>query len=448
MRKSIDKEQFIEGKDYPSRSINNSSNSSKDHSSNMRGNYDYFSRSDRINPYIKILDQLPQEIKDKLDRSKENLDDMCKTLTLPKDCKPSHVIKWMKKVSQNELKIIEEEIFKIRVNERKLKRTERFSIESLTARAISMNSQKSETSSKFESERYVAIRSRDTPNKIINYNATLGEGNSACSKTSSNTKPAPNLVRIPLEKEKIKLNRMKYDHIEAPNYLKLEPKIISINPGKSILLKFESPNQHIANEEQNLRWKLNIMKNMKAQDIIVEDLESKSVQKDIFPPRLPNNVEHSIHVFSSVGWHNEPDLINFNWPVHWESQNEDENYLKVDQKYCDLGHSNISQMIESVEGCGDFYLHKPLILNNNDPIKGFNMGGHSLILNHFWNNITPIFSITEELADQLRPNVLEFRDISKANLELSQNLQAFPCGEEGEMMLTEEYKNPIDTHNH
>lgn len=53
-----------------------SSNSSKGQSSSLKANSKSISRSSTKNPYLKILDQLPQEIKDKIDRSKENLDDM------------------------------------------------------------------------------------------------------------------------------------------------------------------------------------------------------------------------------------------------------------------------------------------------------------------------------------------------------------------------------------
>lgn len=312
-----------------------------------------------------------------------------------------------------------------------------------------MNSQKSETSSKVDSERYVAIRSRDTPNKIINYSATVIEGNSACSKTSSNTKPAPNLVRIPLELKQKSENRMKTDQPEEPLNLKFEPRIVSIIPGKRIVVKFETPSKTEKDDEQIIKWKRNILRNQNFQDIAVEDLESKGISKDISPPRLPNDVDNSIHAFLSIGWHHEPDLINFHWPVNWESQNDDENYLKVDHKYWDLGHSNISQMIESVEGSWDYYnLNKPLMSNNNDIIKAYNIGGNSLILNHFLNNITPVFSINDELVDQLRPNVWEMRDNQKSNLELSQNLPHFQWGAENEIIYSEDFKNPIETHNH
>lgn len=116
--------------------------------------------------YSRILDQLPQEIKNKLDKSKENIEDMWKTLTLPKNSKPSRVIKWMKKVSQHELNTIYDEIFKIRVTEKKLKREEQLSFETEEDKDVSSNSQKSKGISKEESERFVSVRSRDTPNKV------------------------------------------------------------------------------------------------------------------------------------------------------------------------------------------------------------------------------------------------------------------------------------------
>lgn len=311
-----------------------------------------------------------------------------------------------------------------------------------------MNSQKSESSSKVDIDRYAALTSRDTQNKIINYSANLAEGNSAWSKTSSNTKPAPNLVRIQVELEQAAKNGMKTDKHPDPRYLKLEPKIISIVPGKRILLKLESPGQHDKVEDQNFTWKRNILKVQNQPDIVVEDFDNKCISKDIFPPRMLNDGEQSIHVFSSIGWHLEPDLINFHWPVNWESHNDEENYLKVNQKYWDIGNSNISQIIESMDASSDDYLNKALIMNNSNFIKAYNAGGNSLILNHFLNNITPVFSINDELADQLRPNVVEIRDSQKSHLELSQNLAPFPCGGEHEIMQSEDFKSPIGPQNH
>lgn len=72
------------------------SNSSKEQNSSAKANSKWANNIDNKNPYLKILDQLPQEIKDKLDRSKENLEEMWKTITLPKDWKPYHVLKWIK----------------------------------------------------------------------------------------------------------------------------------------------------------------------------------------------------------------------------------------------------------------------------------------------------------------------------------------------------------------
>ena len=191
-------------------------------------------------PHHRIINQLPKEIREKLDSSKENVSDMCKTLTLPKDYKSEHVIRWMRKVSQNELKLIHDEIFKIRMNEKKLKRSERFSMDNLESKGISMYSQRSETSSKMNSERCTINRSRDTPNRIINYNAVLAEDNSACSKTSSNTKKGPNLVRIPLRLDENKVDLVKKEvKVEPFKYLKQQAKLVSVVPGKNILIKFE-----------------------------------------------------------------------------------------------------------------------------------------------------------------------------------------------------------------
>lgn len=381
------------------------------------------------NPYRKIINQLPQEIKEKLDWSKENIDDMCSTLTLPHEYKPGLVIKWIKKVSENELNKIHEEILNIKLNERKLKRTQRFSMESLEARGESMQSHRSDSSSRYEkSSRHTA--------KIINYNVAVAEGNSAWSKTSSNTKPSPNLVRIPLNVQVSKTNREKDSEQQVPFYLKNEPKIVSINPGKSILLKFENANSKGCDNCVELKCKRNILNTKKAQDIVIE-----------------NFVEHSIHIFSSVGGDQRNELLDFNWASQNESQDlnrEEENYMKQDvndRKFINLDQSNISQMIESVEEYGDYYLQKQLLPRHNDPMKSFNMGGPSLIMSQFCNNITPVFSITEDLPGQIRPNILESNDITNPNLGVSHNLPAFACNADGDILLTEDFKSPIDAHN-
>lgn len=194
------------------------------------------------NPYLKIMNQLPQEIKEKLDWSKENLNDICKSLTMPKEDKPGLVLKWIRKVSENEFTKIHEEVLNIKINERKLKRSLYISYDEMHARRVSMNSQRSESSSKVDSDRFTAVKSRDTPNPIINYNVALLEGNSACSKTSSNTKPSPNLVRIPVGIEQPIVSRTsngyKSGALTSINFK--SPIVESIIPGKSIVVKFEA----------------------------------------------------------------------------------------------------------------------------------------------------------------------------------------------------------------
>lgn len=39
-------------------------------------------------------------------------------------------------------------------------------------------------------------------------------------------------------------------------------------------------------------------------------------------------------------------------------------------------------------------------------------------------------------------------ELGKASIMIPNNLPAFACNVDGEMNLTEEYKNPIETHNH
>ena len=167
----------------------------------------------------------------------KKLDEMCSTITLPKDYKPENVMRWIKKVSQNELKIIYDEIRNIKLNSNKLKRLEKLSIESLEAYGISLNSQKSETSSKLDTEKCMKIHARKTPRKAANI-ITHAEDNSACSKTSSNTKPSPNVVRIPLNVNN-KTKNVEKSNSEVPFYMRLDPKLISITPGKSFTVRFD-----------------------------------------------------------------------------------------------------------------------------------------------------------------------------------------------------------------
>lgn len=193
------------------------------------------------NPYHHIMGQLPKEISQKLDWSKENLNDMCSSLTLPHEYKPGLVLKWLKKVSENEINKIQEEFLSIRLADRKIKRTISFSLKNYDNRKVSQTSNQSDTSSKIESERFSNSKIKATPNRIVNYNAAMVEDNSACSKTSSNTKASPNLVRIPLRTESNVLNcvqktNRRLSFVNGQN----EPRILSIIPGKSVVLQFKA----------------------------------------------------------------------------------------------------------------------------------------------------------------------------------------------------------------
>lgn len=59
-----------------------------------------------------------------------------------------------------------------------------------------------------------------------------------------------------------------------------------------------------------------------------------------------------------------------------------------------------------------------------------------------------MYSMTEEMADQLRPNMLELSELPHQNGEVVNHLPAFGCNADGEMMLMDELKTPIETHNH
>ena len=270
-----------------------------------------------------ILDQLPKEIRNKIDTTKDNLEVMCSTITLPDDYKPGFVVKWIRKVSQNELKITHDDFLKIRLNAKKLKRSERFLKESLEARGICMNSQQSEISSKLDTERYMAIKSLDVPSKIINYNITLAEDNSACSKTSSNTKPSRNLVRIPMSLEKAAPSTPNLGQKELPFYMRNNPKLVSVDPGVSFTVKFENSDVQKCNECQDQKESKPVFPARNGQDIVVERFDKPKVQKPDFlqnsklappfPIKPKPETNQFINVLASVGGHNDQDSINFNW---------------------------------------------------------------------------------------------------------------------------------------
>lgn len=190
------------------------------------------------NPYFGIIDTLPKEIQGKIDWKKENLEDMFKTLTPPNEYKPGLVLKWLKRVSENEIKNIHAEMVSIRVSERSLKTKLFQTFENCEPLTFSNHSQRSE-----ESTRNTRKKKLETPlkkknsNKIINFNGLSGENNSACSKTSSNTKASPNVVRITTEPQNQNLKNKDF----FQGHLGKVPSIVSVDPGKTIVLKFEKP---------------------------------------------------------------------------------------------------------------------------------------------------------------------------------------------------------------
>lgn len=238
-----------------------------------------------------------------------------------------------------------------------------------------------------------AIKSRDTPNRTINYNIILAEDNSACSKTSSNTKPSPNLVRIPLgqaKKASMFRSKTRSDSLIPDGKF---AKLLSLVPGKSFIVTFETPSQTSQNEGVKVLSKRNLFSNRNGLEIVVESFEKQRIPFNPQPIKQYTNEyskmkidnENSINVFSSVGGNNDYDSINFNWVGNCESQdlNGQDHYLKVDHhetKFCNIPQSHISQMMDSVEGCGDFYFQKQLLASRDEPLKS--IVGNS-IMNHF-----------------------------------------------------------------
>ncbi len=121
--------------------------------------------------------------------------------------------------------------------------------------------------------------------------------------------------------------------------------------------------------------------------------------------------------------------------------NPPSNYLKPEGqsgKYINLEQSNISHMMESAEVCGDFDMSKPLLSITNEQARNYQMGGNS-ILNQFCSNVTPIFSINEDMGDNVRPNILE-SVISQDNLPVVPgNLPPFVMNPNEDMMMNEDF---------
>lgn len=275
----------------------------------------------------------------------------------------------------------------IKLKEKNLKRKLCLAFEDYEAKDSSIPSHKSEISSKFDSERY-SSKNLDSSNKIVNFNATRGEINSACSKTSSNTKASPNLVRIPLALEKDRTVSTRADVSESIDFTQKVPKVVSIVPAKSITLRFDPAPMPKAPEIE-VKCRRNLNRDKKMAEIEVEAFDERAVKDTKLANRsskLPNEALYSANMFSSICDDDDKRSDNFNWEDNGEMQDLNggpTSYLKPDHdaKSINLDQSNISQMMES-QDCNDFYLDKPLLQASADNHKSYHLGGPS-ILNQF-----------------------------------------------------------------
>jgi len=397
------------------------------------------------NPYYGIIDTLPKEIQGKIDWKKENLEEMFKTLTPPNEYKPGLVLKWLKRVSENEIKNIHSEMVSIRVSERSLRRQLFESLENWEPLTFSNHSQKSEDSDRnIERKKLETSVKTKNPNKIINFNGMSGENNSACSKTSSNTKASPNMVRITSKEQNQNLKRR--DCFQ--NYMNKIPSIVSIDPGKTIILKFKASKGSKKQPKIEVKWKKNIFNREKQTEIFIENLDEKGTKKEKdmkekSEVQIKQPLYYNPEVFQSIGEEPPQEYIQFNWNMDSMNQeaNPPSNYLKpeVQSKFMNLEQSNISQIMESAEGCGDFDMSKPLLSITNEQAKNYQMGGTS-ILNQFCNNpATPIFSINEDIGDNIRPNILE-SVISQDHLaDQPANIPHFMITQNDDIMMHQEF---------
>lgn len=266
-------------------------------------------------------------------------------------------------------------------------------------------------------------------------------------------------------------------NLKSQNHLTLHsgkvPSILSIDPGKTIVLQFIKPKSDLKEPPIEVKCKKNIFNREKQADIFIENLDeskgmvtgiayfSKNLQsvsepmiiiigtkleKDIKdPPEVPKKemMYSNVDVFPSIGEDAPPEPLNFKWDMDSMNQeiNPPSNYLKPEVqsgKYINLEQSNISHMMESAEGCGDFDMSKPLLSITNEQVRNYQMGGTS-ILNQFCSNVTPIFSINEDMGDNVRPNILE-SVISQDNLPVvTGNLPPFVMNPNEDMMMNEEF---------
>lgn len=91
------------------------------------------------------------------------------------------MLKWIRKVSENEINTIKKEMVNIKLSERSLKNKLYLSFENYGPKESSKYSDGSnESSSKRGSERYTPVnKSKPAQSRIINFNGVLGEDNSA-----------------------------------------------------------------------------------------------------------------------------------------------------------------------------------------------------------------------------------------------------------------------------
>lgn len=236
------------------------------------------------NPYYGIIDTLPKEIQAKIDWKKENLQDMFKTLTPPHECKPGLVLKWLKRVSENELKNIHAEMYNIRASDRALKRKLFQTFENCEPLTFSNHSQRSDESVRNYRGKIETPAKKKSSYNIINFNGTNGENNSAYSKTSTNTNASPNLVRISTDQERANLKFRNYIQAHTGKV----PQILSVDPGKSIVIKFITPATQ-KEPQIEVKWKKNIFNKEKQPDIFIENLDENKGNLEYLPPKFPSD---------------------------------------------------------------------------------------------------------------------------------------------------------------
>jgi ribosome-binding protein aMBF1 (putative translation factor) len=105
--------------------------------------------------------------------------------------------------------------------------------------------------------------------------------------------------------------------------MKQDAKLVSVTPGKSIVVKFENSNITECNECSEIRSKKTLFSSRNGHDIVVESLDKpRGCKPDFlpvpkpysnFPVKLRQDNDQLINVFSSVDHRENNDSINFNW---------------------------------------------------------------------------------------------------------------------------------------